>query len=83
MMGLMLHTNAKQLITGQNYQDALEVLSMGEVSYWCLFATDSFVFFLISLVTWLLHACYSSYEHVSVGSKCSSSRKFPVTKNVA
>lgn len=44
MMGLMLHTNAKQLITGQNYQDALEVLSMGEVSYWCLFATDSFVF---------------------------------------
>lgn len=33
MMGLMLHTNAKQLITGQNYQDALEVLSMGEEAF--------------------------------------------------
>ncbi|XP_048332613.1 uncharacterized protein LOC107415686 isoform X2 [Ziziphus jujuba] len=30
MMGLMLHTNAKQLIKKQNYKDALEVLTMGE-----------------------------------------------------
>ncbi|PRQ35420.1 hypothetical protein RchiOBHm_Chr5g0079831 [Rosa chinensis] len=43
MMSLMLHTNAKQLIKAQNYQDAMEVLSMEEVCYWCLFATDSFV----------------------------------------
>lgn len=35
MMGLMLHTNAKQLIQRQNYKDALEVLTMGEVSF-CL-----------------------------------------------
>lgn len=34
MMGLMLHTNAKQLIKKQNYKDALEVLTMGEVSFW-------------------------------------------------
>ncbi|KAM5581386.1 hypothetical protein ABKV19_010548 [Rosa sericea] len=43
MMSLMLHTNAKQLLKAQNYQDAMEVLSMEEVCYWCLFATDSFV----------------------------------------
>ncbi|XP_024155922.1 uncharacterized protein LOC112163890, partial [Rosa chinensis] len=43
MMSLMLHTNAKQLIKAQNYKDAMEVLSMEEVCYWCLFATDSFV----------------------------------------
>ncbi|KAM5555302.1 hypothetical protein ABKV19_023285 [Rosa sericea] len=28
MMGLMLHTNAKQLIKAQNYRDALEMLKM-------------------------------------------------------
>ncbi|PRQ46251.1 hypothetical protein RchiOBHm_Chr2g0087051 [Rosa chinensis] len=33
MMGLMLHTNAKQLIKAQNYQDALEVLTMGEEAF--------------------------------------------------
>lgn len=33
MMGLMLHANAKQMIKKENYKDALEVLSMGEVSH--------------------------------------------------
>lgn len=33
MMGLMLHTNAKQLIKKQNYKDALEVLTMGEEAF--------------------------------------------------
>ncbi|XP_050380673.1 uncharacterized protein LOC126797940 [Argentina anserina] len=33
MMGLMLHTNAKQLIKAHNYKDALEVLSMGEEAF--------------------------------------------------
>ncbi|KAM5548065.1 hypothetical protein ABKV19_002161 [Rosa sericea] len=33
MMGLMLHTNAKQLLKAQNYQDALEVLTMGEEAF--------------------------------------------------
>ncbi|XP_009338397.1 NEDD8 ultimate buster 1 [Pyrus x bretschneideri] len=33
MMGLMLHTNAKQLIQRQNYKDALEVLTMGEEAF--------------------------------------------------
>ena len=37
MMGLMLHTNAKQLIRRENYKDALEVLTMGEVSCSCIF----------------------------------------------
>ncbi|KAG5559499.1 hypothetical protein RHGRI_009134 [Rhododendron griersonianum] len=32
MMGLMLHANAKQLISREKYKDALEVLAMGEVS---------------------------------------------------
>ena len=32
MMGLMLHANAKRLMNLENYKDALEVLSMGEVS---------------------------------------------------
>lgn len=38
MMGLMLHANAKQMIKKENYKDALEVLSMGEVSHchWCI-----------------------------------------------
>lgn len=31
MTGLMLHASAKQLIKKQQYEDALEVLSMGEV----------------------------------------------------
>lgn len=31
MMGLMLHTKGKQLIRKQKYNDALEVLEMGEV----------------------------------------------------
>lgn len=35
MMGLMLHANAKQLIRQHNYKDAVEVLAMGEVSFWC------------------------------------------------
>ncbi|PKI66747.1 hypothetical protein CRG98_012942 [Punica granatum] len=34
MMGLMLHTKGKQLIRKQMYKDALEVLEMGEVSFW-------------------------------------------------
>lgn len=34
MLGLMLHMNAKQLIKRQNYKDALDVLAMGEVSFW-------------------------------------------------
>lgn len=34
MMGLMLHTNAKQLIKKKKYKDALEVLTMGEVGSW-------------------------------------------------
>ena len=63
MMGLMLHTNAKQLIKAQNYQDALEVLTMGEVSFRGHFATDSFD--CIEHVTWLVHACYGSFEYVS------------------
>ncbi|XP_030468722.2 uncharacterized protein LOC115687340 [Syzygium oleosum] len=33
MMGLMLHSNAKQLIRRQKYEDALEVLAMGEESF--------------------------------------------------
>lgn len=33
MMGLMLHTNAKELIKKQNYKDALEVLTMGEEAF--------------------------------------------------
>lgn len=33
MMGLMLHTNGKQLIKRQNYKDALEVLAMGEEAF--------------------------------------------------
>lgn len=33
MMGLMLHTNAKELIKREQYKDALEVLSMGEESF--------------------------------------------------
>lgn len=32
MMGLMLHANAKSLIKRHMYKDALEVLTMGEVS---------------------------------------------------
>lgn len=32
MMGLMLHTNAKALMRRKNYKEALEVLTMGEVS---------------------------------------------------
>lgn len=32
MMGLMLHAKGKRLIRQGNYKDALEVLSMGEVS---------------------------------------------------
>lgn len=35
MMGLMLHANAKQLISREKYKDALEVLAMGEVSNQC------------------------------------------------
>ncbi|KAG6658668.1 hypothetical protein CIPAW_04G177800 [Carya illinoinensis] len=31
MMGLMLHANGKQLIRSENYKDALEVLTMGEL----------------------------------------------------
>ncbi|KAF8393111.1 hypothetical protein HHK36_021352 [Tetracentron sinense] len=33
MMGLMLHANAKQLIKRQKYEDALEVLEMGEEAF--------------------------------------------------
>lgn len=33
MMGLMLHTNGKQLIRRQKYEDALEVLTMGEEAF--------------------------------------------------
>ncbi|PON68522.1 Translation elongation factor [Parasponia andersonii] len=33
MMGLMLHTNAKQLMKKENYKDALEVLTMGEEAF--------------------------------------------------
>lgn len=32
MMGLMLHAKGKRLIRQKNYNDALEVLYMGEVS---------------------------------------------------
>lgn len=32
MMGLMLHANAKALLRREQYKDALEVLTMGEVS---------------------------------------------------
>lgn len=32
MMGLMLHANAKVLLRREQYKDALEVLTMGEVS---------------------------------------------------
>lgn len=31
MMGLMFHTNAKALMRREQYRDALEVLTMGEV----------------------------------------------------
>ncbi|CAN4113105.1 unnamed protein product [Withania somnifera] len=37
MMGLMLHANAKALMRKKNYKDALEVLTMGEVSAYSLF----------------------------------------------
>lgn len=37
MMGLMLHANAKNLMAREMYKDALEVLTMGEVSYQCPF----------------------------------------------
>ncbi|KAI8002866.1 hypothetical protein LOK49_LG08G00131 [Camellia lanceoleosa] len=42
MMGLMLHANAKQLIRMERYKDALEVLSMGELTgfEFCWFAKD-------------------------------------------
>ncbi|KAL3532263.1 hypothetical protein ACH5RR_005784 [Cinchona calisaya] len=33
MMGLMLHANGKQLISKQQYRDALEVLTMGEEAF--------------------------------------------------
>lgn len=33
MMGLMLHANAKQLIRRQKFEDALEVLTMGEEAF--------------------------------------------------
>ncbi|KAJ4957621.1 hypothetical protein NE237_024732 [Protea cynaroides] len=33
MMGMMLHTNAKQLIKRQKYKDALDVLAMGEEAF--------------------------------------------------
>lgn len=33
MMGLMLHANGKGLIRRKMFKDALEVLTMGEVSY--------------------------------------------------
>lgn len=33
-MGLMLHAKGKKLIKQGNYKDALEVLSMGEVSFY-------------------------------------------------
>lgn len=36
MMGLMLHVKGKQLIRGEKYKDALEVLAMGEVRIVCL-----------------------------------------------
>lgn len=39
MMGLMLHANGKKLIRNENYKDALEVLSMGEVSGSPVFAS--------------------------------------------
>lgn len=32
MMGLMLHAKGKRLIKQGNYKDALDVLTMGEVS---------------------------------------------------
>lgn len=59
MMGLMLHTNAKQLIKAQNYQDALEVLTMGEVSFRGHFATYSFD--CIEHVTWLVIAALNMF----------------------
>ncbi|XP_062078224.1 uncharacterized protein LOC133782832 [Humulus lupulus] len=33
MMGLMLHTNGKELIKKENYKDAMEVLTMGEEAF--------------------------------------------------
>lgn len=41
MMGLMLHTNAKQLIKRQNHKDALEILAMGEVKLTVHFMHES------------------------------------------
>lgn len=35
MMGLMLHTKAKSFIEMEMYSDAVEVLAMAEVSYYC------------------------------------------------
>lgn len=32
MMGLMLHANARSLMKNEKYKDALDVLSMAEVS---------------------------------------------------
>jgi len=48
MMGLMLHAKGKKLIKQGNYKDALEVLSMGEVS--------------VLLVYVLLRMCYSDEQ---------------------
>jgi len=48
MMGLMLHAKGKKLIKQGNYKDALEVLSMGEVSF--------------LLVYVLLRMCYSDEQ---------------------
>lgn len=39
MTGLMLHASAKQLIKRQEYEDALELLAMGEVCHGVLYLT--------------------------------------------
>lgn len=44
MTGLMLHASAKQLIKKQKYEDALEVLAMGEVRLGRLYLTYNFEF---------------------------------------
>jgi hypothetical protein len=42
MTGLMLHTSGKRFIRKQMFTDALEVLTMGEVSSLCIYLNGQF-----------------------------------------
>lgn len=48
MMGLMLHANAKALMRKKKYEEALEVLTMGEVITNIFLAIPLFIYKLVS-----------------------------------